>query len=341
MLSGASLTAPGAGTTENRDQLEQVIRCMLAMQRYPWEQGVCMQALVEADRPEYWLPMAYDAVQRMSPDGRLVMAGGGPAVSDPASCGEACLRAYEKTRSRFYRDGADRMLDYLMNRAPRTADNVICHNEVSFSEGFSAKQLWSDGLYMVPPFLAVMGLVREAAEQIAGYTRHLFDRETGLFFHIADTEQERFVRQKRWATGNGWALLGLIRTAEAAQRSGDKETAGALAAQYRGLLDAVLRFQLPDGRFHDILDDPSSFADGTSAMMTAAAVWRGIYDGFLPGEYRARTERAFQTVTRKIDGIGLIHEVCGCPDFVREGTSAEAQASYVMAAAWRDRARTR
>ena len=27
------------------DVTEQVIRCMLAMQRYPWEQGVCMQAL--------------------------------------------------------------------------------------------------------------------------------------------------------------------------------------------------------------------------------------------------------------------------------------------------------
>ena len=70
---------------------EQVIRCMLAMQRHPWEQGVCMQALYEADRPELWLPMAYDAVKRMSEDGRLAMVGGGAAVSDPAACGEVCL----------------------------------------------------------------------------------------------------------------------------------------------------------------------------------------------------------------------------------------------------------
>ncbi len=322
----------------SHDVIEQVIRCMLAMQRYPWEQGVCMQALYEADRQEFWLPMAYDAVKRSSPDGRLAMAGGGPAVSDPAACGEACLRAYEKTGDSFFLNGAERMLDYLMNQAPRTSDGVICHNEVSFEAGFSARQLWIDGLYMVPPFLAVMGLVQEAAEQIAGYTRHLSDRETGLFYHIIDTEQHRYVRRKRWATGNGWALLGLIRTAEAAREHGDGGTADALARQYRNLLGAMLFYQLPDGRFHDILDEPSSFVDGTSSLMTAAAIWRGIHDGFLSADYGVHAERAFETVTGKIDGIGLIHEVCGCPDFVAEGTSAEAQASCVMAYAWRNKA---
>ena len=30
--------------------LDKVIACMLAMQRYPWEQGVCAQALMEAGR---------------------------------------------------------------------------------------------------------------------------------------------------------------------------------------------------------------------------------------------------------------------------------------------------
>ena len=317
--------------------LEQVIRCMLAMQRHPWEQGVCAQALYEADRPELWLPMAYDAVMRRQADGRLAMVGGGPAVSDPAACGEVCLRAYEKTGDTFYLDGARRMLDYLMNRAPRTADGIICHNEVSFEPGYSARQLWVDGLYMAPPFLAAMGLVREAAEQIAGYVRHLRDPETGLFFHIVDTETRRFVRKKRWATGNGWALLGLIRTAESARRAGLTGVADDLTGQYRDLLDALLRWQLPDGRFHDIIDDPSSFTDGTSAMMTAAAIWRGVHGRLIPRETGSAAERAFETVTDRVDGIGLVRGVCGCPHFNVEGTSAEAQAAWIMAWAWRRR----
>ena len=39
---------------------------MLAMQRYPWEQGVCAQALYEAGLEELWIPMAYDAIKRMN-----------------------------------------------------------------------------------------------------------------------------------------------------------------------------------------------------------------------------------------------------------------------------------
>ncbi len=46
------------------NEIMRVIQCMLAMQRYPWEQGVCAQALYEAGREEFWIPMAYDAVRR-------------------------------------------------------------------------------------------------------------------------------------------------------------------------------------------------------------------------------------------------------------------------------------
>ena len=319
------------------DRTEQVIRCMLAMQRHPWEQGVCAQALYEAERREYWLPMACDAIKRSAPDGRLAMVGGGPAVSDPAACGEVCLRAWEETGEQYYLDGAQRMLDYLLKGAPRTADGIICHNEVSFEPGFSSRQLWIDGPSMAPPFLAVMGRVQEAAEQIAGYTRWLHDMETGLFFHIVDTEQRRFVRRKHWATGNGWALLGLLRCTEAVQAQGCAETAGALADQYRALLKAMLRYQLYDGRFHDILDDDASFVEGTSALMLAAGIWRGIHDRLIPSELAVHAERAFRTVGARIDGNGLLHGVCGCPDFLGEGTSAEAQAAWVMAAAWRNK----
>ena len=60
---------------------DRVINTMLSMQRYPWEQGVCAQALYEYERDDLWIPMAYDAVKRMGRDGRLAMIGGEPAVS--------------------------------------------------------------------------------------------------------------------------------------------------------------------------------------------------------------------------------------------------------------------
>ncbi len=313
----------------------KVIQWMLAMQRHPWEQGVCAQALYESGRDELWIPMAYDAVKRQLPDGRLAMVGGGAAVSDPAANGEVCLRAYQRSRNPFYLHGAQRMLDYLQHTAPRTADGIICHNSVSFEEGYSAAQLWIDGLYMVPPFLAVMGLADEAAEQVRGYIRHLFDEKTGLFFHIADTESGRFVRKKHWATGNGWALMGLARVAEAAEEAGRTDIRNEMVSFLTALLESMLAWQDADGRFHDILDDPASFKDGTSSFMMAATVFRGIYHGYVSSSCLGAAEAAYRTAAEKTDDTGLVREVCGCPDFISAGTAAEAQAAFVMADAWR------
>ncbi len=321
------------------EQAKQAAKCMLAMQRHSWEQGVCAQALYEAGRPDLWIPMAYDAIKRQGKDGRLAMIGSGVAVSDPAANGEVCLRAYEETGDRFYLDGARRMLAYLEKTALRSRDGIICHINASFEEGYSPAQLWIDGLYMVPPFLAVMGQVTVAAEQIRGYIRWLFDEETDLFFHNIDTADGQFVRRLHWATGNGWAIMGLARVIEAAETQGYEDIRTELAEILNRLLKGMQRWQLPDGRFRDILDDPESFPDGTSAMMAASAIFRGILHGYVSHSFLEAAERAYHTVAEKIDGIGLIREVCGCPDFLADGTSAEAQAAFVMADAWREKLR--
>ena len=290
--------------------MEKVINAMLAMQRYPWEQGVCAQALYEAGYDELWIPMAYDAVKRMDHDGRLAMIGGGEAISDPAANGEVCLRAYEKTGDGFFKEGADAMLDYLMNKATRTEDGVILHNDVSFFEGFTKYQLWADGLYMVPPFLAVMGELNEALAQIRGYKRHLYDAERQLFFHVKDIAKGEFVRKLHWATGNGWALMGLARVIEAALKAGRRDIADELAAFMTELLDGLLVWTTEDGRFRDILDDETSFVDGTSAVMMAAAVYRGIALVFCRRIRRPGIRRQLTRPLRRFRGILMSTGFC-------------------------------
>lgn len=320
----------------NSDNLSSVINAMLAMQRYPWEQGVCAQALYELGRDDLFIPMAYDAIKRMDKDGRLAMAGGGDAVSDPASNGEVCLRAFEKTNEPYFLDGAKKMLDYLMNKAPRTEDGIICHNDVSFHEGFTKYQLWVDGMYMVPPFLAVMGELDEALKQIRGYVKHLYDAENKLFYHIIDVKKDLYVRKVHWATGNGWALMGLARVIEEAVKKDRTDICDELIPFLNELLDGMLKYVRDDGRFNDILDDDTSFAEGTSSMMMAATVYRGIKGGYIPETRKPAADKAFAAVSEGIDNYGLLHQVCGCPDFTSEGTSAEAQAAYIMAATWKE-----
>ena len=316
-------------------ETEQVIKYMLSMQRYSWEQGVCAQELYEADREDLWLPMAYDMVKRQHEDGRLALIGSDVAVSDPASNGEVCFRAFRKTNNKLYLQGAQRMLAFLDKAAPRTEDGIICHNNTSFDDEYSPLQLWTDGIYMVPPFLACMGKVQEAYEQIKGYYFHLFDQNSGLFYHIVDTSSGKMIRPLHWATGNGWAMMGLARVIDFAIEQKEELIEKDLVSRINCLLKSMLDYQCPDGRFHDILDDPNTFIDGTSALMMAATVFRGIKNGYIPSTYKPAAELALRTVSDKIDTLGLIHEVCGCPHFLSEGTSAEAQASFIMAVSWR------
>ena len=98
---------------------------MLTMQRYPWEQGVCAQALYEAGMDELWIPMAYDAVRRQAEDGRLAAIGGETAVSDPAANGEVCLRAYERTGDLYFLRGAERMLEVLNGHQDETPGAIL------------------------------------------------------------------------------------------------------------------------------------------------------------------------------------------------------------------------
>lgn len=315
--------------------VKKAMGAMLAIQRYPWEQGVCAQAMYEAGGNNIWVAMAHDAILRQTEDGRLAVINSNIAVTDPAANAEVCLRAYELTGDAFYRQGAQRMMDYLMKDAPRTPDGVIYHNTISFQEGYTADQLWVDSVYMAPPFLAVMGELDEAAAQIKGYFRYLQDPDTKLMFHNYDVGTARFVRKLRWATGNGWTLMGIARVASEAKKCNRMDIYSDVTSLGNQVLDAMLAYQMEDGRFHDILDDDTSFVDGTSAMMASVYIYRGAAEGWLDKKYISAADKAYDTVCGKIDEFGIVREVCGCPHFVSEGTAAEAQAAFIMADAWR------
>lgn len=318
-------------------KIDLVKHAMLAVQRYPWEQGVCAQALWELGDEVTAIAMAHDAVLRQKEDGRLAVINENIAVTDPAANGEVVWRAYERTGNVMYREAAEKMLRYLMEKAPRTETGCICHNEVSFHEGYSPNQVWVDSVYMAPPFLAVMGELDEAIAQIEGYLGYLKDDATGLLYHIYDAGTNGFVRKKLWATGNGWALLGIARVAEAALKQGAKAQADKLIGYGKALLDAMLRYQLIDGRFHDILDETDSFTEGTAAMMAATFIYRGIVGGWLSKEYGKQADLIRETMESFVDEFGLIREVCGCPHFLTPGTSAESMAAYLMMWAWYQR----
>ncbi|HNQ81433.1 MAG TPA: glycoside hydrolase family 88 protein [Candidatus Aminicenantes bacterium] len=301
---------------------EDVKRAMLAMQRDAWEQGTAAQALLEMGETEEVILMAKEAAVRQTPDGRLAVLSCFGGVTDPAANGEAMLFAARKTGDPRLFQAAEKMLSYLLERAPRRADGTLYH--VS-----DKKQVWIDSLYMAPPFLAVAGRPDEAVRQVEGIRRVLWNPEAGLFSQIWDDDRGEFERKDFWGVGNGWAAAGMTRVIRALPETmtGEKK---ALAGHVREVIDGCLRRQRDDGLFHDVLDRPDTFVETNLAQMLAYSIYRGIAGGWLDPALQKPADRMREAARGKVDAFGLVQGVCGSPEFSSAGTATEGQAFFLL-----------
>jgi rhamnogalacturonyl hydrolase YesR len=147
-----------------------------------------------------------------------------------------------------YRVAAEEQLKYLLKVAPRASNGAISQRE-------SQVQLWSDYVYMAPPFIAYYGalkcghegrsLLQTAYEQVKLYREVLFDRDVGLWRHIALGEG---TDPTHWGTGNAWAAAGALRVLATIQGSSAAESMKSqqkdLVHWVRETLNGVWKFQV-------------------------------------------------------------------------------------------------
>ena len=314
--------APGATAGTPLSLTDRVARAMLSMQRAAWEQGVAAQAFLERGDMDVVVLFAREAALRQSADGRLANFGEPDNVTDMAANGEPVLRAAEHLGDAALRAASDRMLEYLLKRAPRCTDGTIHH--VS-----NKPELWIDSMYMAPPFLAVAGRPEEALRQVEGLRRRLWDPSKRLFSHIWDEGKRQFVRRAFWGVGNGWAAAGMVRV-RAALPPALRAERERLADYIRETIDGCLAHQRPDGLFHDVLDDASTFVETNLAQMLAYSIYRGTREGWLEPRYRDAAERLRKAALAKVDAEGYVQGVCGSPTFDRPGTATEGQAFCLL-----------
>lgn len=312
-----------------KERLEKVKKATLTMQRWPWEQGVTAQAFLEAGDMETAVMLAREAVTNQSRDGRLAMKYAGGAVTDPACNGEVVLRAWEVTGEEIFKTAVQEMLEYLLDRSPKSEEGILYHNE---NEGW----FWIDSMYMAPPFLAVAGHPEEAVRQICGYRKYLWDSEKKLYSHQWDNHLKQFKRELHWGVGNGWTAAGIVRVLKALPLKMEKERE-LLKGFLKELIDGCLAYQCENGLFHDIMDDPGTFVDSNSAQMLSYAIYRGVQHGWLGSEYISYADKMREASYLRVDQYGLIQGSCGVPDFNAPATAPEIQAFYIlMEAAYND-----
>lgn len=316
------INTSGEFLPDNMSTIEKVKMAMLSMQRATWEQGVAMQAMLELGETELVILMAKDAVLRQSQDGRLAMLGEEFALSDACSPGEAVLWAAKKTGDEILMNGYNKLLDYVVNRAPRSKEGLLYH----FT---NIPQIWSDINYMLPPFLAIAGNYDEAIKQIDGTRACLWNADKNLFSHMWDCEKKIFPRRDCWGVGNGWSAAGITRVLNALPGSMRTEKKK-LIGYVQEIIDGCLVHIRTDGLFHNIVDDPKSFIETNLAQMLAYTIYRGIKEGWLDKKYLEKAEMMRSAAHLKVDQLGLVQGVCGSPEFDHPGTATEGQAFFIL-----------
>ena len=281
------------------------------------------------------------------------------SAADPASIGVAVLLSdwtgQSQVDSLDYAQAVKDQLEYLLHKVPHSADGAISHrgNEV---------QLWSDSVYMVPPFLALAGLfkgdetlMREAHNQIRLYREHLRDEKTGLWYHIRmgteNTWDENF-----WVTGHGWAALGMLRVWSTYSKSSYSQSfqneMNDLEQWVKEIHTAVYA-SLPQGAiFTNYIDKTTpdigkdqKFPEAASTAIIAASVYRAAtllgdesHISFAEESRKALSARKESGEWVHFDDKGYLRPVVNPRSFREKGMeSAEGQAFVLeMHAAWMD-----
>jgi unsaturated rhamnogalacturonyl hydrolase len=311
----------------DRDQ-SRALYALLGMQRQSWEQGVTGHALLDLECHDLVRVVARDAVTRQTPAGKLAEIDDHGIVNCAAN-GEAVRWTAHHDVDDELRAAFDRQLHWVRSTAPRAEDGTLLHIE-------GTREVWVDSVYMVVPFLVLAGHTDEAAAQLAGHRRRLYDASAQLYAHQWDEDAQRLIRPAHWGTGNGWVVAGLARALRHLGRPRDDRAVAfrdEASAHAREVIDACLTHRDDSGLFHDVVDDPATFEEANLAQMLAYAILTGVADGWLPDEYVEVGRSLVTAARRQLDHDGFVRPVCGAPHFDRPGTSAEAQAFFLLATA--------
>ncbi len=314
---------------EHGEVLERVVAALLGLQRQDWEQGVAGQALLALGRLPAVRVLARDAVTRQHVDGRLADLDGVGLANGAANLDAVdVLAAGTDESAHAATRAAARQRQWLATGCPRAQDGTLFHLAAS-------RQVWADTVHMVAPGWTTPAerggsdLPAAVADQLDGHHRRLWDPVSGLYAARWDEDAAGLVDSRHWGTGNGWVLTGTALALHRCRREGPR--AAAATARARALLDACLRHRRADGSFGDVLDDTASFSDAAAGLMFAYAAATGVADGWLPASHLDTARALVATAAERVDADGFVTGVCGSPTFDRPGTSAEAQAMFVLA----------
>ncbi|MDX2676862.1 glycoside hydrolase family 88/105 protein [Streptomyces sp. NY05-11A] len=230
---------------------------------------------------------------------------------DSMQAGRLLVILHHETGDDRYRIAARTIRDRL-DSYPRTSDGGFWHADTSSR----AHQLWSDGVYMVNPFLVEYGKEfgdsayadDEAARQLAVYGSHL-QVSGGLLRHAYDesktvgwADPATGLAPEHWCRAVGWYSMAMVNVLDAIPARQARRPQ--LLRIFRQLAAGLERYQDPaTGRWFQVIDkggQSDNWTETSCSSMFTYALSRGAQQGYLDKRYQAVAQRGYKGVLARI-----------------------------------------
>lgn len=177
------------------------------------------------------------------------------------------------------------------------------------------KTIWADDLFMGCVFMCKYYdhtkdsfFLEDAALQFEKYFEYLYNKEKRLMSHVYCINKRK-ATGVCWGRGNGWVLLSLTEMLKVLEKTHPKYEK--ILSIFKTLAGGILSYQDENGMFHQVTNDPFSYAETSSTAMFALSFLRGYKNGWLTKEYKTAAEKAWRALTDYcIDKDGNLYGVC-------------------------------
>ncbi len=215
---------------------------------------------------------------------------------------------YQNVKRRDYRAYLDKTADYIVNKEHRLKDGTLArtwpHNQT----------VWLDDLYMSVPFLARYAILTHdpkyfdfAVKQVLLFSRHLYDRNTSLYFH----SYYNGINQNNpayWSRANGWSIM--AQTELLACLPKNHPARNMLLKIFRRQVAGFAKYQASSGLWHQLLNKEDSFVETSSSAMFVYALAFGINNGWLDDVYADLALSGWDGIKTMITADDKVKNIC-------------------------------
>lgn len=235
--------------------------------------------------------------------------------------GAVSLEIYSRKNENRYKDLGMKYAD-----GQWTLPSTATQSQKEWHEsGYSWQtRLWIDDMFMITALQAQAyqatgdeKYIERTARQMVLYLDRL-QRDNGLFYHAPTAPFY-------WARGDGWMAVGMTEVLRKLPKDARYDVyRERIMKGYQDMMKTLLRYQLYDGMWRQLIDNMSSWKETSGTAMFTYAMITGVKNGWLDKEkYGTAARKAWLTLLTYLDVNYNIRNVC-------EGTGARNDYQYYL-----------